>query len=79
MCLQSRILQRAKEIRGNFYRLLLRLKDEGEVLVSCQEDSACIRRCLIAGYFSNAAQLGHDGFYRTIRGGTRVSGKHMPL
>lgn len=51
MCLQSRILQRAKEIRGNFYRLLLRLKDEGEVLVSCQEDSACIRRCLIAGYF----------------------------
>jgi len=73
-CLQLRILQRAKEIRGNLHRLLSKLKGDGEVLASCQEDSSCIRRCLVAGYFSNAAQLSHDGLYRTIRGGTRVGG-----
>ncbi|CAM9730762.1 unnamed protein product [Phaeothamnion confervicola] len=30
-------------------------------LPSCGGDESVLRRCLVVGYFSNAAQLGHDG------------------
>jgi ATP-dependent RNA helicase DDX35 len=28
-----------------------------------------VRKCIVSGYFSHAAKLGHDGMYHTLRGG----------
>ena len=56
----------------HLFELLKRIKTEDEILASCQEDTVCIRKCLITGYFSNAAQLGNDGLYKTIRGSVTV-------
>lgn len=42
------------------------------ILSSCGTDTVSIRKCLIAGYFSHAAKLESDGFYRTIRGKVKV-------
>ena len=37
-------------------------------LVSCGRDQAVVRRCLVAGYFAQAARLHVDGAsYRTVR------------
>jgi hypothetical protein len=36
---------------------------------SCGEDHAQIRRCLVSGYFKNAARVQDDGTYRSIREG----------
>jgi HrpA-like RNA helicase len=66
-------------VRGNLKKLLSALKGEGEVLASCSDDMGCLQRCLVAGYFSNAAQLGNDGLYRTIRGGSRVEVHHSSV
>ncbi|CAN0437615.1 unnamed protein product, partial [Discosporangium mesarthrocarpum] len=30
-------------------------------------------RCLVAGFFANAARLGHDGYYRTVRDGVVIA------
>ena len=35
---------------------------------SCGEDTNAIRKCLVAGYFANAAQLASDGRYCTVKG-----------
>ena len=71
-CIQSRLMQRAREMRRNLERLLARVLGEGMIFASCQEDFECVQRCLVTGYFSNAAQLSPDGSYRTIRGRCRV-------
>jgi hypothetical protein len=44
----------------------------GVPLVTCGGDANKIRRCIASAFFSNAAKLGHDGAYRTIRGGMKV-------
>ncbi len=35
---------------------------------SCGDNVDVVRRCLVAGYFANAAKLGPDGRYHTLRG-----------
>lgn len=73
MCLQHRILQRAKEIRLNLLSTLKRFRGHnGEVICSAVEDEKTLRKCLISGYFSHAAKLASDGKYRTLRGGVIV-------
>jgi ATP-dependent RNA helicase DDX35 len=67
MCLQHRILARAKEVRGHLYKMLKRFGPEGGIISSCGDDTVAIRKSLISGYFANAAQLGSDGKYRTLR------------
>lgn len=42
--------------------------EKGSVIASCGDDDTAVRRCLVAGYFSHAAKLGHDGLYHTLRG-----------
>jgi ATP-dependent RNA helicase DDX35 len=80
MNLQHKILARAKEIRAHLQQMLLfYLKNyhsdaSGEVVLSsCGSDSIPIRKALAAGYFANAARLGSDGHYHTIRGQTMVT------
>ena len=64
--LNFRSLSRAVEIRGQLVKYLRRF---GVPLVSCDGDSDNILRCIVSGYFANAARLGLDGHYRTIRDG----------
>jgi ATP-dependent RNA helicase DDX35 len=73
LCLQYRILSRAQEVRGHLRRMLKRFAPEGAAFASCGQDSVAIRKCLIAGFFANAAQLGSDGQYYTVRGKNAVT------
>jgi ATP-dependent RNA helicase DDX35 len=34
---------------------------------SCGEDTEKLRKCVLAGFFSQTAQLGTDGVYRSVR------------
>jgi ATP-dependent RNA helicase DDX35 len=77
--LQYRVLLRAREIRGQLKSLLKLYTSSssvtdgaGAVLASCAQDHKCVLRCLVSGFFSHAAQLGHDGSYRTVRGKVAV-------
>ncbi|EGZ16615.1 hypothetical protein PHYSODRAFT_544074 [Phytophthora sojae] len=79
--LSHRALLRATEIRRHLKRYVTRFKSLGngnggeEDYVSLgsgnDEDdkarSAVIRKCLVSGYFANAAKLHADGVYRTLR------------
>ena len=65
---QGRLLQRAKEVRAHLKKVLKRIAPLDATFASCGEDITCICRCLVSGFFSNAAQLASDGKYRTIRG-----------
>ena len=67
-CLQSRILTRAAEVRAHLRGMLVRFAPRGCALSSCGEDTVAVRKCLVAGYFAHAAQLGSDGRYWTVRG-----------
>ena len=64
--LNFKSLSRAVEIRSQLVKYLRRF---GVPLVSCDGDSDAILRCIVSGYFANAARLGLDGHYRTIRDG----------
>jgi ATP-dependent RNA helicase DDX35 len=61
--ISHRALSRAVEIRKQLYKYLR--KFDHAVLSS--DDSAVIRKALVAGFFANAAQLSADGSYRTVR------------
>lgn len=39
---------------------------------SCGDDNEVVRRCVVAGFFANAARLDHEGRYRTVRDGRCV-------
>jgi len=45
----------------------------GSNALETQERSEAIRKCVCAGYFMNAAKLGNDGCYYTLRGRYAVS------
>jgi len=45
----------------------------GSNALDTQERSEAIRKCVCAGYFMNAAKLGNDGCYYTLRGRYAVS------
>eukprot|EP01031_Cornospumella_fuschlensis_P027321 gene27321-33006_t len=72
MSLQFRVLARAKEIRYNLTNMLKRFKSDGEILSSCGQDDKAVRRCLVSGFFSQAARLLADGKYHTLRGDVKV-------
>ncbi|GMG17853.1 unnamed protein product [Phytophthora fragariaefolia] len=79
--LSHRALLRATEIRRHLKRYVTRFKSLGNVKDgeedylmldsgNDEEDkarSAAIRKCLVSGYFANAAKLHADGVYRTLR------------
>ncbi len=41
-------------------------------IVSCGEEFDQVRKCVVAGFFSNAARLAPDGTYVTVRDSRRV-------
>ena len=67
-CLQPRLMARAREIRNNLEKMLQRFAPIDTPLSSCGDDTVAVRKCLVAGYFAHAAQLGSDGRYWTVRG-----------
>eukprot|EP00041_Stephanoeca_diplocostata_P017929 m.370903 g.370903 ORF g.370903 m.370903 type:complete len:708 (+) comp20863_c0_seq3:146-2269(+) len=62
--LNFKTLSRADEIRRQLVQYMRRFKIP---LVSCDGDVDAVLRCIVSGYFANAAKLGLDGKYRTIR------------
>jgi ATP-dependent RNA helicase DDX35 len=80
MCLQSRVMARAREVRERLHGMLRSyaskkqaLVGEGSAISSCGDDDETVRKCLVCGYFANAAQLGSGGKYWTVRGRISVS------
>lgn len=65
-----RNLKRAYEIRGQLANLAAKL---GIPILSCGGDDVILRRCITAGFFTNAAYLHHSGVYKTVRGNTELS------
>ncbi|KAG7381782.1 ATPdependent RNA helicase [Phytophthora pseudosyringae] len=84
--LSHRALLRATEIRRHLKQYVTRFKtlggssgEEDYVRLGSSGDdtedtarSAAIRKCLVSGYFANAAKLHADGVYRTLRDQRRV-------
>jgi HrpA-like RNA helicase len=70
-------LRRANEIRKQLTKCIRKygpvkgLDDEG--YRGEDEISACIRKCITGGYFSNTAKLGNDGRYYSLRGNHMLS------
>jgi len=63
--LNYRALMRSLDIRKQLCKYL---KHFGIPLLSSKEDTVAIRKCIVSGFFANAAQLQPDATYRTIRG-----------
>jgi len=62
--LNFRALSRAFSIRSQLLKFLKRFNIP---LESCGNDTVKIRKCLVSGYFANAAKMTPDGSFRTIR------------
>lgn len=62
--LNFKAMSRAVSIRQQLVRYLQRFSIP---LISCNGDEAAIRRCLVSGYFKNAAKFSPDGTYRLLR------------
>merc|ERR1712083_473241 len=67
--LDFRSLRRATQIRALLKKYLKHFKIS---LLSCQDEAVPILKCIIKGYFSNAAQIQSDGSYKTVRGNQRL-------
>lgn len=65
-----RNLKRAVEIRKQLGSLAAKM---GIPLLSCNGDDTILRRCITAGFFTNAAYLHHSGVYKTVRGNTELN------
>lgn len=59
-------LSRAVSIRQQLSKYLKRFDIP---IQSCGSDHSVIRRCLVSGYFKNAAKVEADGSYRSVREG----------
>lgn len=62
--LNNKSLKRALEIRNQIKRYCRRFRIP---IQSCNGDTVAIRKCIVSGYFANAAQLQGDGTYRTLK------------
>ncbi|KAG0416952.1 hypothetical protein HPB47_006050 [Ixodes persulcatus] len=65
MYLNYKGLMRATEIRKQLHKLLQKCKVP---IVSCEGDTDAVCRCIVTGYFANAAYLHYSGEYRTVCG-----------
>ncbi|MGH0164759.1 UNVERIFIED_CONTAM: hypothetical protein FKN15_047917 [Acipenser sinensis] len=57
-------LQRAAAVREQLWRLLSKFRIPKK---SSEGDPEVILRCIVSGFFANAARLHHSGAYRTLR------------
>ncbi|TPX31549.1 hypothetical protein SmJEL517_g05164 [Synchytrium microbalum] len=58
-------MMRAVSVRAQLAKYLTRFKLDPTL--SCQGDTVMLRKCLVSGYFSQAARLHVDGTFRTVR------------
>lgn len=65
--LNFKALSRAVSIRQQLGKYLQRFSIP---LKSCEGDTVAIRRCLVSGYFKNAAKVQPDGSYTLLRENT---------
>ncbi|CAD6893373.1 unnamed protein product [Tilletia laevis] len=63
--LNFKALSRAVSIRAQLEKYLVRWGVDAKV--SCEGDVGRLRRCLVSGYFKNAAKMMPDGSYRSVR------------
>lgn len=63
--LHYKSLCHAVNIREQLKKLLHKYKIK---IISCESDPVPIQRCILSGFFVNAARLHYSGCYRTIRG-----------
>ncbi|KAK0569682.1 hypothetical protein OC861_000642 [Tilletia horrida] len=63
--LNFKALSRAVSIRAQLEKYLRRWGIDPNV--SCEGDVGRLRRCLVSGYFKNAAKMQPDGSYRSVR------------
>ncbi|EJD05655.1 P-loop containing nucleoside triphosphate hydrolase protein [Fomitiporia mediterranea MF3/22] len=63
--LSFRALSRAVSIRSQLKKFMQRFKIP---LESCEGDAKRLRKCLVSGYWRNAARWIADGTYRSVRG-----------
>lgn len=63
--LNFRALKRAQQIRKQLEKYI---KKFGYESTSCRGDATIICKCIVMGYFSNAAQLLANGAYKSVRG-----------
>ncbi len=69
-------LKKAVEIRKQLTSCLKRHGQVQGMVESAQSEediSACIRKCITAGYFANTAKLGNDGRYYSLNGSHMIS------
>ena len=74
-CVHYRVMLEAKSVRTNLYRILREYEqhqggqgaDKAGKITTCGENTEVIRKCLVSGLFANAAKLGADGRYHTIK------------
>ncbi|DAZ95322.1 TPA: hypothetical protein N0F65_002429 [Lagenidium giganteum] len=70
--LNYRALKRASEVRKHLKRYVKRF-DDGSALESLDDDlNTAILKCVVSGYFANAAKLHGSGIYKTVRDGRVV-------
>ncbi|OWZ35392.1 ATP-dependent RNA helicase DDX35 [Cryptococcus neoformans AD2-60a] len=62
--LNYKALSRAMSIRKQLKKYMERFKIP---IVSCEGDAVRLRKCLVSGYFKNAAKMMPDGTYRSAR------------
>ncbi|WVW83262.1 hypothetical protein I302_105281 [Kwoniella bestiolae CBS 10118] len=67
--LNHKALSRAVAIRKQLKKYLDRF---GIPIVSCEGDAKRLRKCLVTGYFKNAARMMPDGTYRSAREGATL-------
>eukprot|EP01105_Mastigella_eilhardi_P014061 TRINITY_DN319_c0_g1_i1.p1 TRINITY_DN319_c0_g1~~TRINITY_DN319_c0_g1_i1.p1 ORF type:complete len:697 (-),score=165.37 TRINITY_DN319_c0_g1_i1:1149-3239(-) len=60
-----RVMLKAVQVRSQLLKYARRFKVE---LQRSDGDATCIRKCIVSGFFCNAAQRQGDGSYRSIRG-----------
>ena len=70
--IHHRSLQYAFEVRRRLRRYLVRFLPEGVEIASCGEDDEALLRCVLSGFFCNAASLMSNGNYRTVQGNREV-------
>ncbi|CAL1538482.1 unnamed protein product [Lymnaea stagnalis] len=63
-CLNYKGLNRAVEISNQLGRLLTKYQVK---IVSCEENTEALSKCILSGFFTNTAHLHYSGEYRTLR------------
>ncbi|XP_059163532.1 probable ATP-dependent RNA helicase DHX35 [Physella acuta] len=63
-CLNYKGLNRAVEISNQLGRLLTKFKVK---MLSCNDNTEALCKCILSGFFANVAHLHYSGEYRTVR------------